>query len=415
MTTRLSADAARRIALAAQGFTRPRPSGRITRQHLRRVFDDVGLIQIDSVNVLTRSQELPLFARLGPHPRTLIPDAVDDGELFEYWAHAASLVPAKHRHLWRWRMDRFRAQGHGKWFTAHRSHVDKVLQQIRSQGPIVVGEVHGRVRNKQGTWWDWDDAKIALETLFDHGVIGATRRRNDFARRYDIVERMLPAEILETPPTPEPEARRQLLLLAARSLGVATLTDLTDYHRLKAPVCKPIVADLVAERALIAVEVEGWGKPAFLHPDAATPRAVTGRALLSPFDSLIWNRDRTARLFGFDYRLEIYVPKPKRIYGYYVLPFLLDGQLAGRVDLKADRANRILRVQAAHVEDDLDTPMDRTPVAEALFGELTAMASWLDLDVVGVANRGGLAKDLVVAGAEPLADATGDVVLPERD
>jgi uncharacterized protein YcaQ len=264
MTRRLSPDAARRIALAAQGFARPRPNGRVTRQHLRRVFDDIGLIQIDSVNVLTRSQELPLFARLGPHSRTLIPDAVDDGELFEYWAHAASLVPTKHRHLWRWRMDRFKQQGHGKWFTSHRPQVDKVLHQIRTEGPIVVGEVHGRVRNKQGTWWDWDEAKIALETLFDHGVIGATRRRNDFARRYDIVERMLPAEILETPPTPEMDAKRHLLLMAARSLGVATLTDLTDYYRLKAPAAKPVVAQLVDEGKLVAVEVDGWGKPAFL-------------------------------------------------------------------------------------------------------------------------------------------------------
>ena len=408
MTRRLSADAARRIALAAQGFARPRPSGRVTRQHLRRLFDDIGLIQIDSVNVLTRSQELPLFARLGPHPRTLIPDAVDDGDLFEYWAHAASLVPTKHRHLWRWRMDRFKEQGHGKWFASHRPQVDKVLQQIRTQGPIVVGEVHGRVRNKQGTWWDWDEAKIALETLFDHGVLGATRRRNDFARRYDIVERMLPAEILETPPTPEAEAKRRLLLMAARSLGVATLTDLTDYYRLKAPPLKPVVADLVAEGKLIAVEVDGWGKPAFLHPDAATPRRLTGRALLSPFDSLIWNRDRTERVFAFDYRLEIYVPKPKRIFGYYVLPFLLDGQLAGRVDLKADRANGVLRVQAAHVEDDLDTPMDRPHIAEELFAELTSMASWLELPGVVAVNRGRLAKDLIVAGAEPVTGGTGD-------
>jgi hypothetical protein len=408
MTRRLSVDAARRIALAAQGFTRPRPAGRVTRQHLRRVFDDIGLIQIDSVNVLTRSQELPLFARLGPHPRTLIPDAVDDGELFEYWAHAASLVPTKHRHLWRWRMDRFKEQGHGKWFTSHRPQVDKVLQQIRTQGPIVVGEVHGRVRNKQGTWWDWDDAKIALETLFDHGVVGATRRRNDFARRYDIVERMLPAEILETPATPEADAKRQLLLMAARSLGVATLTDLSDYYRLKAPASKPVVAELVAEGKLIAVEVDGWGKPAFMHPDAAAPRTVSGRALLTPFDPLIWNRDRTERLFAFDYRIEIYVPKPKRIYGYYVLPFLLDGQLAGRVDLKADRTNGVLRVQAAHVEVDLDTPRDRLHIAEELFAELTSMASWLDLDAVVAVDRGRLAKDLVVAGAEPVTEATGD-------
>ena len=399
-TKRLSADAARRIALAAQGFTTPRPTGKVTRTHLRRVFDTIGLIQIDSVNVLVRSQEMPLFSRLGPHARTLIPDAVADGELFEYWAHVASLVPTKHRHLWRWRMDRYQASEHGKWFKAHRPQVERVLEQVRRDGPIVVGDVHGRVKNKGGTWWDWDEAKIALETLFDHGVVGATRRRQDFARLYDIVERMLPAHVLEQPPTPEHEARKQLLMLAARSLGVGTLKDLCDYPRINAIACKPVVAELVDEGRLIAVEVDGWGKPAFLHPDAATPRSVAGRALLSPFDSLVWFRERTERVFDFEYRIEIYTPKPKRIYGYYVLPFLLDGHLAGRVDLKADRAAGVLRANAAWVEDDLDNPADRPRIAEELFAELSDMARWLGLDSVGAVPRGTLAKDLIVAGAE---------------
>jgi uncharacterized protein YcaQ len=399
----LSADAARRIAVAAQGLNRPRPTGKVTRQHLRRVFDDIGLIQIDAVNVLVRSQELPLFSRLGAHPRSLIPDAVDDGELFEYWVHAASLVPTEHRHLWRWRMDRFNATSEGRWFTTHRAQIERVLEQVRTQGAIAVGDVHGRVRNK-GPWWDWDDAKIALEMLFDRGLLGAKRRRSDFARIYDTVDRLLPAKVLEQPPTPERDARRQLLLLAARSLGVATLPDLADYHRLRIPACKPIVAELVAEGALIPVEVEGWNKPALLHPDAVTPRTVTGRALLSPFDSLVWLRDRTERIFGFNYRLEIYVPKPKRVYGYYVLPFLLDGHLAGRVDLKADRGAGVLRVQAAHVEPDLDNPHDRPRIAEELLAELREMARWLTLDVVGVTGRGALAKDLLAAGAEAIDD-----------
>jgi len=409
MTTKLSADAARRIALAAQGFATPRPTGRVTRQHLRRVFDTIGLIQIDSVNVLVRSQEMPLFSRLGPHPRTFITDAVRDGELFEYWAHVASLVPAKHFHLWRWRMDAYKARQHdNKWFgTRGADQVERILDQIRAQGAIAVGDVHGRVRNKGGTWWDWDDAKIALETLFDHGVLGATRRNNDFARMYDLIERILPPEIVAMPPTEEHEARKQLLMLAARSLGVATLVDLTDYHRLKVPICKPIVAELVADGALVPVDVDGWGKPAFIHPEAKTPRAITGRALLSPFDSLVWNRDRTERLFDFNYRIEIYTPKPKRIFGYYVLPFLLDGHLVGRVDLKADRANGFLRVQAAHVEDDLDTPADRPHIAESLADELNDMARWLNLARVGTTGRGGLAEDLVVAGVERLPDGTG--------
>jgi uncharacterized protein YcaQ len=384
MTTpvRLSADAARRIALAAQGFARPRPTGLVTRQHLRRVFDDTGLIQIDSVNVLVRSQELPLFARLGPHPRSLIPDAVADGELFEYWAHVASLVPSKHHHLWRWRMEALAHGRYAKHFEIKRpGMLARVLEQVRNHGPIAVGDVDGRVRNK-GSWWDWDDAKIALETLFDQGVVGVTRRSRDWARMYDVIERVLPADVIAASPTAELEARRQLLLLAARSLGVATLADLCDYHRLKATTCKPIVAELVAEGALLAATVDGWDKPAFLHP-----------------------RARTERLFDFLYRIEIYTPKQKRIYGYYVLPFLLDGHLVGRVDVKADRAAGVLRVQAAWIEDDLDTPADRPAVAEQLTAELAAMAGWLDLDGVVAAARGNLAKDLLSCpGIEPVVD-----------
>ena len=393
---RLSADAARRIALAAQGFTRPRPTGRVTRQHLRRVFDDIGLIQVDSVNVLVRSQELPLFARLGSHPRTLIPDAVAAGDLFEYWAHVASLVPTKHLPLFRWRMEAMADGRYARHFTqGHPGTLQRVLDQVRAQGPIAVGDVEGRIRNP-GSWWNWDDAKLALEMLFDQGVVSVTRRTNDFARLYDLIERIVPADVLAAPPIPEHEARRQLLLLAARSLGVATLAELCDYHRISATKCKPIVAELLAEGSLVAVEVDGWSKPAFLHPDAATPRRVTGRAVLSPFDSLIWFRDRTERLFDFTYRVEIYTPKPKRVFGYYVLPFLLDGQLVGRVDLKADRPAGVLRAQASWVENDLDNPIDRPPIAEQLAAELAGMAAWLGLDGgVVAAARGNLAKDLL--------------------
>ena len=228
--------------------------------------------------------------------------------------------------------------------------------------------------------------------------VSVTRRPSDFARLYDLIERIVPAEVLAVPPTPEHEARRQLLLLAARSLGVATLADLCDYYRLSLTKCKPIVADLVAEGSLVPAEVDGWNKPAFLHPDAATPRRVTGRALLSPFDSLIWFRERTERLFDFNYRIEIYTPKPKRVYGYYVLPFLLDGQLVGRVDLKADRAAGVLRAQASWVEDDLDNPVDRPAIAEQLAAELAEMAGWLGLEGgVVAAARGNLAKDLLRA------------------
>ncbi len=396
--TRLSIEAARRIALAAQGFTRPRPSGRVTRRHLRRLFDDIGLIQIDSVNVVVRSQELPLFARLGAHPRTLIPNAVAAGELFEYWAHVASIVPTKHLPLFRWRMAAMVDGRYARHFTQRRpGMLDKVLDQVRARGPIAVGDVEGRVRNP-GTWWNWDDAKLALEILFDQGVVSVTRRPNDFARLYDLVERIVPADVLAAPPVAEPEARRQLLMLAARSLGVATLKDLCDYYRLNATTLKPIVEELAADGLLVPVEVDGWKQPAFLHPDAQAPRRVTGRALLSPFDSLIWFRDRTERLFDFNYRIEIYTPKPKRVYGYYVLPFLLDGQLVGRVDLKADRSAGVLLAQATWVEDDLDNPLDRPAIAEQLAVELGEMAGWLGLGGgVVAAARGNLAKDLLGA------------------
>ena len=376
--TRLSADAARRIALAAQGFTRPRPTGRVTRQHLRRVFDDIGLIQIDSVNVLVRSQELPLFARLGPHPRTLIPDAVAAGELFEYWAHVASIVPTQAPPAVPLADggDRSTVATHGTSRSAVRACWTKVLDQVREHGPDRRRRPRGP-RSAIGTWWNWDDAKLALEHLFDQGVVSVTRRPNDFARLYDLTERILPAEVLGRRADPEPEARKQLLLLAARSLGVATLKDLSDYHRSTRRRCKPLVAELVADGSLIAVEVEGWKKPAFVHPDAAAPRRVTGRALLSPFDSLVWYRDRTERLFGFHYRIEIYTPQPKRIYGYYVLPFLLDGQLVGRVDLKADRGAGVLRAQASLGRGRPRQPSTARQIAEQLAAELAEMAGWL--------------------------------------
>jgi uncharacterized protein YcaQ len=398
MTTRLSADAARRMAIAAQGLTRPRPTGRVTRQHLRRVFADVGVVQVDSVNVLVRSYELPLFARLGPHPRSLMHDGVAAGDLFEYWAHVACFVPTEHHNLWRWRME---ASADGRWSNhfgqRHPGMLQRVLDQVREQGPLAVGDVEGRVRNP-GTWWNWDDAKVALEILFDRGALSVTRRQGDFARLYDLTERVVPAAALEAPSIPENEARRRLLLLAAKSLGVGTVRDLCDYYRLSPKTGAPILQDLVADGSLVAAEVEGWSKPAFLHPDAATPRKVEGRALLSPFDSLVWYRDRTERIFDFNYRIEIYTPKPKRIFGYYVLPFLLDGQLVGRVDLKADRAAGVLRAQATWIEDDLDNPDDRPRVAEELAAELGLMASWLGLDGgVVAAARGNLAKDLLAA------------------
>ena len=386
----LSLAQARRIALAAQGFADPRPTGRVDRRHLRRALGRMGLIQIDSVNVLVRSQELPLFARLGPHPRSLIPDATADGELFEYWVHEASHVPSAHHHLHRWRMER--PHRWARYWDLHerRPHfVDEVLRRLEVDGPVTAGELEQR-EGKKGQWWDWDDGKVALEHLFWTGQVTATRRPNDFARVYDLAERVLPATVLAHPTPTEHEARKELLAMAAAHHGIGTLDDLADYHRQKPTVCKPLVAELVDEGRLVPVTVAGWSKQAYLHPAAARPRRVRARALLSPFDPLVWYRDRALRLFGFHYRIEIYTPQPKRQYGYYVLPFLLGEHLVARVDLKADRARRTLVVPGAFAE--LGVPIDE--VADALAAELGLMAGWLGLDQVEVGERGDLAAPL---------------------
>jgi uncharacterized protein YcaQ len=389
----LSSSEARRIALAAQGFADPRPKGRIDRRHLRKVLDQIGLIQIDAVNVLVRSQELPLFARLGPHPRSLIADATEAGELFEYWVHEASHVPVQHYHLHRWRMT-----GEHDWGTFARlrdrrpGFVDEVLERVRDGGPVSSGEFNARVGPK-GAWWDWDDAKIALEHLFFTGQVAGRRRPNDFARIYDLSERWIPDHALSRAVPTEAEARKELLVLAAKHHGVGTLNDLTDYHRQKNAPCRPLVNELVDDGSLLEVEVQGWKQPAYLHPDARRPRRVNGRALLSPFDSLVFNRERTERVFGFHYRIEIYVPQPKRIYGYYVLPFLLGDELVGRVDLKSDRQNSALLVQGAYAEPGVP---DQVIVPE-LADELRLMAQWLELDTVQVRPRGDLAHSLAQA------------------
>ncbi len=357
----------------------------------------MGLIQIDSVNVLARSQELTLFARLGAHPRTLIPDAADAGELFEYWVHEASHVPSEHHHLHRWKMER----GHEHVWRHVRElarkkpgFVEMVLERV-SEGPIVAGDVSQRVGPK-GSWWDWDDGKVALEHLFWTGQVTARRRRNDFARIYELPAHRLPASVLATPALPEHEARKELLVLAAQHHGVGTLTDLADYHRQKNMICKPLIAELVEEGRLLPVEVAGWSQPAYLHPQAKVPRRVGARALLSPFDPVVWNRDRADRLFGFHYRIEIYVPPPKRIYGYYVLPFLLGDELVARIDLKADRQNGALLVQSSFAEPGVPPEV----IVGELADELRAMADWLELDRVQVQPRGDLASTLTRAVAQ---------------
>jgi uncharacterized protein YcaQ len=347
------------------------------------------------VNVLVRSQEMPLFSRLGNHPRTLIPDATADGELFEYWCHEASHLPVSMHPLVRWRMEE--ARNGSMWPGLRRvaKEKPKLLKEIRDRiyndGPIVAGDVRTRVGPK-GSWWDWDEGKAILEYLFWTGEITAQRRPNDFARVYYAPHEVLPKEILNLPTPSQGEARREMLLLAARSVGVGTATDLFDYHRQKPQQARPYLAELVEEGLIEEVRVEGWRDAAYMLPDTSRPRNVEVRALVSPFDSLVWCRPRIERLFDFHYRIEIYVPAPKRVYGYYVLPFVLGNRIVARVDLKADRQAGELVVPGAFSEENVDVKY----VAAELMTELREMAKWLGLDRVRIGTNGDLATLLAI-------------------
>jgi uncharacterized protein YcaQ len=410
----LSAAQARATALAAQGFDRPRPTGRVDARQLRRVLGDVGLLQIDSVNVLSRAHYLPLFSRLGPSPRETLDrlthhepagtrggrrDGPAKRELFEYWAHEASLVPVELQPLLRWRMARVDDLAWGSIARVGRDRPDLVewlLEQVRERGPIRASELAVPTR-RSGEMWSWTEEKKALEHLFFVGRIAAARRVN-FERLYDLAERVLPADVLAAPTPPEDEAQRQLVLRSARHLGVATEPDLGDYFRLPRAESKLRVAELVEAGDLLPAQVEGWGREAYVPADLQPRSRLGGRAaLLSPFDSLIWRRERAERLFGFRYRIEIYTPAAKRQFGYYVLPFLLGDRLVARVDLKSDRAAGVLRVQGAFAEPGVEVGA----VAEALIAELRAMSGWLGLGEVAVVRRGDLARPLAQALAAP--------------
>ena len=356
----------------------------------------MGVVQIDSVNVLVRSQELPLFSRLGDHPRTLIPDATAAGELFEYWCHEASHLPVDMLPLLRWRMEAARKGetwgGLQRVVKKHPGLVNEIRDRVTAEGAIVAGDVRTRTGPK-GSWWDWDEGKAVLEYLFWTGEITARRRANDFARIYMPWD-ALPGHLHGAPPIDETEARRELLRRAARSCGIATAADLFDYHRQKATVARPILADMVAAGELEQVRVEGWREPAYLSPSAVRPRTLDAAALVSPFDSLVWCRPRNERLFGFHYRIEIYTPAPKRVYGYYVLPFVMGDRIVARVDLKADRKEGALLVNGAYSEEGTDP----RAVAASLRDELGTMAKWLGLADVRVADRGDLSSLLAPKG-----------------
>jgi uncharacterized protein YcaQ len=400
----ISAAQAKRIALSAQGFNDPRPKGAPDRRALRRVVGRTSLFQIDSVNVLARAHYLPMFSRVGPYPTELLDRAAYRPQrlLFEYWGHEASLLPVELHPLLRWRMDdaQHRAWGGVRRVAQERPDLIKnLLDDLADGGPLTAAQLaehHDRdAPRRAGTWWDWSDVKLALEFLFWSGQITTAERRG-FERAYDIPERVIPPSVLNTPTPAREEAQRQLLRHSIRSMGVATAKDLRDYFRLPAAECKQRIIELTDAGDLVPVKVEGWRQPAFADPALSRiPRWVKGAALLCPFDPMVWERGRTERLFQFRYRIEIYVPAEQRVHGYYVFPFLLDGELVARVDLKADRQARALLVQSAWSED--SAPAD---TAERLAEQLHLMAEWLGLDAVIVRPAGNLALDLgeVIAG-----------------
>jgi len=382
---RLSASVARRIALAAQGFGIPRPDGTTNAGHIKRTVDRLGLLQIDSVNVLARAHYLPLFSRLGNYDSAQL-DRIAWGRksqrgLFEFWAHEASLLPLASHPLFRWRMARAlsgQAKGKLNTFRAEKkAFIEEVRREIADRGPLAASELSNGGK-RRGPWWGWNDGKLAVEWLFYAGIVTTATRRGNFERVYDLTERVLPSSIVNAPTPSVEEAQRTLLRLSARALGVATATDLRDYFRLPVEDTKARLAELVETGDLVPVEVEGWNRPAWLDPVARQPRKVEARALLAPFDPLIWERDRTERIFDFFYRIEIYTPLVKRKHGYYVLPFLLGDRLVGRVDLKADRANGRLMVPAIHFEAGVKAGAAKGPLHE----ELRLMADWLGLERV---------------------------------
>jgi uncharacterized protein YcaQ len=397
---RLPAALARRIALGAQGFAAPRPSTPVGTRQLRAVVDRLAVVQIDSVNVLSRSHYLPFFSRLGTYPREKVDALTGGGSIFEYWAHEASFLPARLHPQLRWRMADADSEAWGSMTRVARERPDylaALVERIRREGPLRAAQLGEARPDRPGSMWNWHEGKAALEYLFFTGELTTRGRTAGFERVYDLPERVLPAAVLAQPVPARPDAVRELVRTASRALGVATETDLRDYFRLKPADTRAAIADLVDVGELLPVEVDGWGRPAWLDPAARRPRWVRARALLSPFDSLVWERPRVERIFGFRYRLEIYTPAQKRVHGYYVLPFLLDDALVGRVDIKADRKDGVLRVQAAHAEPGVD----RQRVAAELAAELRLMADWLELDEVLVAERGDLAAELAQAGVRP--------------
>ncbi|TIP99434.1 MAG: winged helix-turn-helix domain-containing protein [Mesorhizobium sp.] len=393
MKEKISLAMARRIALAAQGFADPRPGRTPDRRHLARVLARTGLLQIDSVSAVVRAHYMPLYSRLGPYPLALLDNAAVTRKrtVFEYWAHEASFLPVETYPLMRWRMERAERgeemyNGLAKWGRERAAYIEDIYREVVERGPVAPSALEGQKGN--GGWWGWSDAKHAFEWLFWAGRITTASRRG-FERLYDLPERVLPPAVLALPvPSPE-DAHRELLRISARAHGVATAGDLRDYFRLSPADIKGRIEELVEAGDLLPVRVEGWDKPAYLHKHTRFPRKIEARALLAPFDPVVFERARTERLFDFRYRIEIYTPAEKRQYGYYVLPFLLGDRIVARIDLKADRPAGVLRVHAAYAE-----PGAPPQTAAELLEELKLMQGWLGLERIEVTPAGDLGSAL---------------------
>lgn len=392
----LTLDRARRIALTAMGFarTRPDPEARRTVRHLRRVVDDVDIVQLDSVNVLARAHELPFWSRIGHHDRA----ARDawlwrSGELYEGWIHVASMSSVAVWPLLAHRRAGVSRARIAALATEAPGYLDAVRAEVAASGPTSVRDLTDPGA-RTGPWWGNPRGKIALDHLAMKGELAIRDRTSQFVTVYDLPERVLPAEVLDAEVPPIDEARRRLLLRAARAHGIGTAADLADHHRLRIGPARAALRDLAETGHLEQVRVQGWGtEPVYLHPEARAARSFSTRTLLSPFDPLVWFRDRAERLFGFHYRIEIYVPEAKRRYGYYVLPFLLGDRLVARVDLKADRQRRRLLVRGAFAEHGVDPVV----VARELAAELVDLGAWLDVPEIVVDPKGDLAPALRAA------------------
>lgn len=399
MVETLSNAQARRIALVAQGFGRAVPDAVGTRQ-LNKEIDRLGLLQIDSVNVFERSHYLPLFARLGAYNRTALDQLTfaRKGRYVEYWAHEAAVIPVDTWPLFRWRMEEFRQRDSNasSWASEHAGILDWLRSELADKGPIAASAVEHDSNKRTGPWWGWSDVKSGLEILFRWGEV-VSAGRNKFERVYGLAEQILPAEVAARE-IPERQAQKQLIEHAARAHGIATTSDITDYFRLKKVPVASILDELRDEGVVQQVSVEGWRHHAWLHREARIPRKIEAAALLSPFDPVVWHRDRAERLFDFHYRIEIYTPAHKRVFGYYSLPILVDDKIVGRIDLKNDRHAGVLRVQSAWHE----AHADRTVVAERIAPVLRRTLQWQGLGGVEVKDRGNLAPAIASALGTPL-------------